>query len=128
MLASLAIKIVEKLFDHAMQERDGETIRLHEHNLMLTNRARLTNVDELILSYIERESPMSFEKLSDKFEGKIGCLAKRCSVFVAHGFVNINNNIISLNDKYKPIADDISHNSMDETVIILPKDNTITGG
>ena len=122
MFASLAIKIVEKLFDHAMQERDGEKIRLHEHNRMLTNRARLTNLDELILSYIERGAPFAFEKLANKFEDKVDCIAKRLSVFVAYGFINIKNNIISLDEKYKPIAADITVNSMDETVMFQLKD------
>ena len=128
MFASLAIKIVEKLFDHAMQQRDGEKIRLHEHNLMLTNRARLTNVDEMILSFIESNAPMSFETLAAKFDGKIDCLAKRISVFIAFGFINLDKNIISLTEKYKPIAAEIGKNSMDETIFIEAKDITLTRG
>jgi predicted transcriptional regulator len=95
---------------------------------MLTNRARLTNVDEMILSFIEKNSPMSFDTLADKFEGKVDCLAKRISVFVAYGFINLDKNIISLNDKYKSIAAEISQNSMDETIYIPVKDDTQTRG
>ena len=119
MFASLAIKIVEKLFDHAMQQRDEEKIRLHEHNRMLTNRARLTNTDELVLSFIERSAPMDFQKVAEKFPN-VDCLPKRIAVFVAFGFVELNNNIISLAPKYKPIAEEIGQNSTDITIFEVP--------
>ena len=126
MISGIVIKIVEKLFDAAMQERDEEKIRLHEENKMLTNRARLTNTDELILSFIERCAPLDVQKVADQFPD-VDCLAKRIAVFVAYGFVETKNNILSLDDKYKPIAEEISKNSSDVTIFeVTPKDDTLT--
>tara|TARA_S200002703_G_C3642444_1_gene197236 strand:- start:83 stop:463 length:381 start_codon:yes stop_codon:yes gene_type:complete len=123
MIADLIIKIVCKLFDRAMKEHDQEQIRLHEHRIMLTNRAKLTSSDELVISWIERNAPLSFEDLGKRFD-TVNCLAKRVSVLMAYGFINMEKGIISLSDKYKPIAAEISTSSTDQT-IVFHKDDTI---
>ena len=116
MLADLIIEVVEKLFNSAMKARDGEKVKLHEHNRMLTSRARLTSVDKSILGHIEKEAPLTMEDVTNKFN--VECVSKRISLFEALGFINVEKYIITIAPLYKPIADKISHNSADETIII----------
>ena len=123
MLADLIIKIVEKLFDTAMQMRDDEKLRLHEYNRMLTNRARLSGVDEAILSYIEEEAPLTVNEVAEKFN--VECVGKRLSLFGAFGFISIDNDIIMLDPVYKPIAQEIAHNAVHE-VVVVNVDKTVT--
>lgn len=116
MLASLAIKIVEKLFDRAMEQRDKSNLLAEKHAAMLTNRARLTSTDERILSFIERKRKLTFDELSEHFPD-VDCLAKRVSIFVAYGFCEMENLIIEITDEYKPLADKIASSSTDETIL-----------
>jgi hypothetical protein len=121
MLANLAIKIVEKLFDKAMEERDDGNVLQAMREKMLTNRARLTSTDELILSWIERNSPLTFDSLFVKFPNA-DCLAKRVTILTAYGFCTMSNGIIEITEEYKPLADKIASSSLDETIIQI-KDN-----
>ena len=117
MIADLVIKIVEKLFNSAMEQRDEEKIKLFEQNKMLMNRARLTSSDELIVSFIERRAPLQFDKLVENF-GHIDCLAKRVAMLGAYGFVKVNNDIIDLEEDYREIAAVIIANSTDQTIVL----------
>ena len=125
-ISGVVIKLVEKLFDHAMTQRDTDKIIQHEQNIMLVNRARLTSTDELVLSHIERHAPLTFEQL-DKAFSKVTCLAKRVELFGAHGFTEMDNGIINITDKYSPLASDISKSSVDQTIIVS-KDDTQSRG